>query len=136
MDSSGVQNAPNWSAGRQVITGVVIFTEFVYNRKFRKGSLKGELLLSDGRRLWTSLPDRPPEVLFEGEPWEVRTHHDVMEGDTLTMAVTVTPREDDATSGYGSRPKLQSFAERSADSDYKPDWVRFAEEITQRMKEE
>jgi hypothetical protein len=132
MENSGVQNAPRWSAGRQVITGIVISTEFVYNKKFRKGTLKGEVTLADGRRLWTSLPARPPEVLFEGEPWEVQMHHDVMEGDTLTMAVTVTPREDDATRGYGSRPKLQSFVERGEDSVHKPVWVRLAEEITQR----
>lgn len=132
MENSGVQSAPSWNAGRQVITGVVVSTEFVYNRQFHKGTRKGEVLLADGRRLWTSLPARPPEVIFEGEPWEVRMHHDIMEGDTVTMAVTVTPREDDATRGFGSRPKLQSFEERGVDSVHKPDWLRLAEEITQR----
>jgi len=109
MESSGVQRAPSWTAGRQLVTGVVRFTEIVVNEKFRNTTLKGEVILADGRKLWTSLPARPPEILFEGQPWEVRTRLDLATGDTVTMVVTVTPREDDATRGFGSRPKLQSF---------------------------
>lgn len=109
MEGSGVQGAPSWTAGRQVITGVVLSAELAASKKFHNVTLKGEVLVADGRRLWTTLPTRPPEILFEGEPWEVRMHFDFVKGDTITMAVTVTPREDDASRGFGSRPKLKSF---------------------------
>ena len=56
--SSGVQNTPCWTAGRQVITGVVLSTELEVNKKFRNVTLKGEVLPADGRKLWTSLPAR------------------------------------------------------------------------------
>lgn len=113
-ENTETQDAPRWVAGRQVITGAVLSTEIVVNKKFQNATLKGEVLLADGRRLWTSLPPRPPEILFPGEPWEVRMHLDFTVGDTVTMAVTVTPRDDDATRGFGSRPKLQSDISASA----------------------
>lgn len=102
------REVPAWVADRQRVTGVILSTELVANPKFNTVTLKGELLLADGRRLWTSLPARPPEILFPGEPWEVRMHLDFAAGETVTMTVTVTPRTDEASRGFGSRPKLHA----------------------------
>jgi hypothetical protein len=37
-------------------------------------------------------------------------HLDFAAGETVTMTVTVTPRTDEASRGFGSRPKVHAFA--------------------------
>jgi hypothetical protein len=92
------ERAPDWTAGRHEVTGTVKTTKRVERPPVAYGdsgvSWKMLVELEDGRLLWTTIPRA-----IEGTKVEVK-------GRTFTLRVTVEPKKEDATFGWGKRPHL------------------------------
>jgi len=80
-----------WSAGRQDVSGVVVSARWVATQF---GSvIKALIVTSEGRKLWTSIPS----AIAEDPP--------VLKGKTVSIRVTVQPKDGDPIFAFGSRPK-------------------------------
>lgn len=94
-------NAQPWTAGRQEITGVVQSARwecYSVNRWNTTTSLKGLVLLADGRKVWTTLPARLYDSIDSDKILET------IKGSTVTIKVTVEVSKDDPTMAFGKRP--------------------------------
>lgn len=95
-------SAPAWTAGRQVVEGTIQFArgesyEIGYGRT--TFSVKGIVLLDDGRKCWTSIPQGAWPATGEIAS--------ALKGQRIKFAATFTPSEDDATMAFGKRPTLK-----------------------------
>ena len=100
-------SAPAWTEGRQTITGVVQSarwetSSFGYNAS--STSLKGLVLLADGRKLWGTIPAFAYNEAPDALEW--------IKGEEVTFTVTVKPSDDDPTMAFGSRP-VRPVAEKA-----------------------
>lgn len=99
-------SAPHWTSGRQSITGVI---QFVRGESFAVGprgyhsafSMKGILLLDDGRKCWTTIPRTLYEISSEMESTSRE-----LKGRRITITATFSPSDDDPTMAFAKRPTL------------------------------
>lgn len=87
--------APHWVAGRQTVTGTIEYAAYRTHGPHATTTVKASMVLADGRKLWTSIPRKPNGDLTA--PEDLRDLE-------ITMTVTVTPKENDPTMAFGSRP--------------------------------
>jgi hypothetical protein len=106
-------SAPSWTPGRQTITGVI---QFARGESFAVGprgyhsafSMKGILLLDDGRKCWTSIPRALYEIHGDG------SHERELKGQRITITATFSPSDDDPTMAFAKRPTLTVDATNDA----------------------
>jgi hypothetical protein len=90
--------APAWTEGRHEVEGVVASVKWADAGGpswQSRGSFKGLVRLDDGRLLWTSIPSS----LFYDANGNVE-----LKGKRIAFKVTVTPKAEDPTFGFGKRP--------------------------------
>lgn len=102
QEAARLATALPWLDGRQDVTGVVQTVKLVDNGF--GGAWKCLILTEDGRKLWTTVPQRLVDVSRGSEPGDY-FDADLLKGQTVTIKVTVEPSKDDATMGFGKRPK-------------------------------
>jgi hypothetical protein len=104
-DATRAASATPWTAGRQVVTGRIVFAKHAehgvaYN--VTAVSIKVTLETETGAKLYGSLPKN---VLEHENADEVPDEWvRALVGATLTMTTTVAPKDGDPTFAFGSRP--------------------------------
>ena len=110
-------NAPHWVAGRQTFTGVVKSVRvrsMVVGYNVSVETVKGLIVLEDGRKTWTSLPKSAAPDTSADSTNEWATRYDALKGQTLTITATMELSEDDPTMAFGQRARLGAPAAKKA----------------------
>ena len=90
--------SPSWSTGRVEVEGVVRTAKW---KQSQYGTaLKALYVLDDGRLLWATVPESVLDGNNSGETDTLKW----LRGKRIAMTVTVKPKDDDDTFGWGSRP--------------------------------
>lgn len=93
--------APAWVAGRQVVTGEIVSAKWGEPfARYSAAPLKALIKLADGRKLWTTLPTAFYDTQTDCATWA--------RGKSITINVTVQPKDGDHSFAFGKRPVLQS----------------------------
>lgn len=90
-------NAKPWVAGRQEVTGKMVY--FKWQEGYMRGqeTLKTLIVTESGSKLWVTLPSAVQGTVEE------------LKGKTVTMMVNVQPKEGEPTFAFGKRPYLHKL---------------------------
>jgi hypothetical protein len=108
------ETAVAWTAGRQVVEGVIISvkeTEGFAPRYARVAPTVWKALVKrdDGSRIYLTVPRQIDEAFFADESRGDTGYADWLRGKRVRLTVTVQPKEEEPTFAFGSRPAKASI---------------------------